>query len=328
MSPMRVTDLRRKIGQHALDAALQASSSTLRRSAGRVVLAVSRKLMSGDRDPVVTRTIGGTSMQLPLSHRLPDYLERYPNYGTNVVRLAKFLVARSPQMSVIDIGANIGDTAALLREATDAPVLCVEADDHYFSLLEANARRLGSVVCVKRFLGRSPATIRAALQTSQGTGHVVAAASALEIGTLDDLLGEHPGFIDAQLLKVDVDGVDFEIVAGGVELLRRSRPVLFLEYDPTLVAAQGLDARAALTWLREEGYGHFVAYDNVGDMAFTGSLDDSLQLDDLHAYAAAKRSLMFWDLAVFHQQDEVAFAAFAASERRWCASRGHGAHSR
>ena len=132
---------------------------------------------------------------------------------------------------------------------------------------------------------------------------------------LDDLLGEHPRFIDAQLLKVDVDGVDFEIVAGGVELLRRSRPVLFLEYDPTLVAAQGLDARAALTWLRQEGYGHFVAYDNVGDMAFTGSLDDSLQLDDLHAYAAAKRSLMFWDLAVFHQEDEVAFAAFAASER-------------
>ena len=252
---------------------------------------------------------------MPLSHRLPDYLARYPNYGANLVRLAKCLAAREPDLTIIDVGANVGDTVAQLRTVTAAPVLCIEADDRYFSLLEANAPLLGDVVCVKTFLGRSTAIVRGAIERGGGTGHLVAGDSAIALEPLDEVVTRIPRFGRVRLLKVDVDGVDFEVLAGAPVLLHDAKPVLFLEYDPTLVSAQGFDARAALDWLYEVGYGSFVAYDNVGDMALTGCLDDARLLDDLHDYVAAKRSAVFWDLAVFPRDDEALFDKFADGER-------------
>ncbi len=315
MSPSRAQGLRSLVGQRFIDSALDIQHSRSRRHVGQFALAATRRALLGERDPVITRQVGDVTIAMPLSHRLPDYLARYQNYGANLVRLSKFLAEREPDLTIIDVGANVGDTVAQLRTVTSAPVLCVEADDRYFSLLEVNAPVLGDVVCVQTFLGRSASVIAGAIARAGGTGHLVAGDSAIALEPLDEVVARTPGFERARLLKIDVDGVDFEVLAGATALLRRARPVLFLEYDPTLVAAQGFDARASLDWLRDVGYGSFVAYDNVGDMALTGSLDDARLLDDLHDYVAAKRSMMFWDLAVFHRSDEALFVTFASSER-------------
>lgn len=309
------TRWRSVLGQRVLDGALGATTSVHRR-AGGVLLAATRRAFDGDHDPVVRRRIGTTELWLPLSHRLPDYLDRHRGYGTNLPRLVAHLEREQGRVRpLVDVGANIGDTVALVRDRSHAPVLCVEADDRFAALLDRNLPALGDVTLVRTFLGRRPQTVSGTLRAGQGTGRLVPGAHRIVVRTLDDVVAEHPRFADAGVVKVDVDGMDFEVLGGAHCLLASARPVLFVEYDPTLVEAQRGDARAGLEELRAQGYGPFVAYDNVGEMALSGSLDDSGLVDDLHDYVAAKRSATFWDLAIFPAEHGSSCCAFAAAER-------------
>jgi hypothetical protein len=38
--------------------------------------------------------------------------------------------AKYPNLTMIDVGANVGDSIAIVR--VDVPILCVEGEDHFF----------------------------------------------------------------------------------------------------------------------------------------------------------------------------------------------------
>src|SRR5690242_14860117 len=82
----------------------------------------------------VTRTVQGVELRMPWSHRLPDYAAAVPAYGQNVVRLAEAL-GGDHTLPVVDVGANIGDTALQVLHRVDARVLCVEGDPHWLTWL-------------------------------------------------------------------------------------------------------------------------------------------------------------------------------------------------
>ena len=69
------------------------------------------------------------------SHHLQQILNAVPNFGRNLADVVNALEAKEPH--VIDIGANIGDTALLLaRFAPGAKVLCIEGDSRFMSYLK------------------------------------------------------------------------------------------------------------------------------------------------------------------------------------------------
>jgi FkbM family methyltransferase len=55
---------------------------------------------------------------------------------------------------MIDIGANVGDSVAIVREQSDYPILCIEGNETYFQILEENLRRgaYASVMAVNVFV--------------------------------------------------------------------------------------------------------------------------------------------------------------------------------
>ena len=106
------------------------------------LLSSCRKRMARTRDPLWNWTIDGMELELPISHNLPFYRKKYPLYDTALARLAKKLDQSSPLGSCIDVGANVGDTAVLLRGAGSFPILAIEADAGFFAILERNARRV------------------------------------------------------------------------------------------------------------------------------------------------------------------------------------------
>ncbi|MBN9619231.1 MAG: hypothetical protein J0H43_05810, partial [Actinobacteria bacterium] len=60
----------------------------------------------------VERSVQGVRLTLPWSHMLPDYARVSPQYGQNLVELAAGLgAALGGPLPVLDIGANIGDSA-------------------------------------------------------------------------------------------------------------------------------------------------------------------------------------------------------------------------
>ncbi|MBD2129906.1 hypothetical protein NDI39_22750 [Microcoleus sp. ZQ-A2] len=89
--------------------------------------------------PLISYKIAGFNLLLPFSHQLPFILKTYPLYSSNLARLAKYVKEKYEHLKFIDIGANIGDSIALLRKEAVFPILCIEGDEQFLSALEKNA---------------------------------------------------------------------------------------------------------------------------------------------------------------------------------------------
>ena len=109
----------------------------------------------------IRRRIHGAEMLLPLSHALPRYVGAHPMYDSVLPSFSKFLASRksSGKLTIVDVGANIGDTVRLVAAALEplsAKFICVEADDAYLALLRRNTEAL-DVKSITRLPAHRPA---------------------------------------------------------------------------------------------------------------------------------------------------------------------------
>lgn len=204
-----------------------------------------------------------------------------PLYGEAVGRIAAQVGG-----PVVDVGANVGDTAAAIRAQTDAPILCIEGDAEFFRLLEVNAAQLDGVELEQAFVD-APAHGR--VERARGTARLIAGAAAVRTKPLARVLAEHPRFAEPALLKLDTDGMDVPILLANLDLLGRLRPALFFEYDPHLGAEPVVFER-----LREIGYAKMHVYENTGEHAETVSLPGAI-----HERYAGHGGARYADVCVF-----------------------------
>jgi len=262
---------------------LEGDPATLRGRARLKAAIEARRLLIRLRDPLVRYRIGGLELVLPLSHELPFYRNDHPRYNEAIGRISAQLGG-----PVVDVGANVGDTAAAIRVLTDVPILCVEGDDRVFRLLERNARGLDPAPELERAFVETPP--RGRVETARGTARVVAGGEELPSKPLARILQDHPRFAEPALIKLDTDGFDVPILLANVELLGRLRPVLFFEYDPHLGADPAVFER-----LREAGYRRAHVYENTGE--FVRSVE--LVKDDIHSPYVGHGGARYADVCVF-----------------------------
>ncbi len=100
------------------------------RGLGRRALSAVRKTRLVVGDPAVSVMIGDRELLMPLSHDLPIHRACHPDYSLNLGRVVAALEeVRDAGAPIVDIGANIGDSVAIIRDAVpDAPILCIEGD--------------------------------------------------------------------------------------------------------------------------------------------------------------------------------------------------------
>ena len=182
-------------------------------------------------------------MVLPWSHRLPDYAGPGSAYGQNLVSLARLLAEEAPPLTVLDVGANVGDSTLQILDAADGAVLCVEADKYYLEFLHRNVDGDARVTVVESLLAVDEAAARTTAVRTGGTTRFVEGEDpdAMPSTTPTRLRESHPGFADLRLVKSDTDGYDVALVPAIAEAWRDSRPVLFFEYDPYLTRIAGYD---------------------------------------------------------------------------------------
>jgi FkbM family methyltransferase len=289
-----------------------------RRLAARVWLRLERALAKAGGDPAVTHQVGAASIRLPISHALPRIMLGFPDYNTNLGRVGAAVARKYPQMTAVDVGANVGDTIAFMRADADYPILCVEAHDRFFELLRDNAARFDHVTIARAYLGDADAAVGGRLSVAHGTANLAGAgpatADAVRVRTLDSLLAEFPAFAGAKLLKSDTDGYDNKILRGAAALLARARPAVFFEYDPHFLALQGDDGLSIFPFLRDLGYRRMLVYENTGPLAGTIDLSDDAALAEMHRANTGHRSFKYVDLCAFHADDLDLFDQLARSE--------------
>ena len=250
-----------------VERAILRGDATTRSGRARLKAAIgARRLLVRLGDPTVLYRVGTIELELPLSHELPFYQHDHPRYDRQLGTIAAELGG-----PVVDVGANVGDSAAAIRAESEVPILCIEGDPKFFALLERNARRIGDVELERAFV-EGPA--RGRLQRVAGTAHIVEGDEALASKPLAQILEGHPTFSRPALIKLDTDGMDIPILLANLALLEDLRPVLFFEYDPHIGADPAIFER-----LREAGYRTADWYENTGEHVATVELPAHLHED-------------------------------------------------
>lgn len=281
-------------------------------------LRVLRSVLTQVWDPLVTYEMEGRKLVLPLSHDLPLIRKKHRDYSANLGRVGAAIAATRPDATAIDIGANVGDSVAILRRATNMPVLCVEGDPRFAAILRANLPALGSDIEIyEGFVGDATGTVPVTLRTGRGSGRLVSGPSGTVVATtsIESLLRAFPRFADPGLVKIDTDGFDIRILRGALPTLRQMtrKPVLFFEYDPALQQSSD-DGLATLRDLQGAGYCKALVYDNVGDLMITADVADGSLWSELHAYFSGRGTAMYMDLCLFAGNDRDLFEVLRSSE--------------
>jgi FkbM family methyltransferase len=237
-----------------------------------ILLSVVRRIRRGTTNdgseaPIdeVTTFVHGAELVLPLSHNLPHYVSAHPFYDSALPQLASFLrQRRKSPLTVIDVGANFGDTAAIVAAAVggdQVKFICVEADAQYIPWLQRNTHGL-DVEIVHAIAGAASEKIHAAtLQTGIGSSAIVESeTSENRMVAVDDLTRD-----PIDILKVDTDGFEFEVMRGAGRVLSQEGIAVFLEYSPKHIRKfGGIDPLRVPAAMWAAGFKRVLVYDNFG----------------------------------------------------------------
>jgi len=259
--------------------------------------------------------IGSHTIELTPDHLLPIHQRSNPNYDKFLPYLAKNL---SPNDLIIDVGANCGDTlAGMHSEQPNACYVCIEADSDFFAYLANTTEVLRrthpetKVFIVKNLVGQSSTT---GAVTGKG-GTKTLQASGAEVATpLDDIvIPLLPEIFDTKnriVIKVDVDGYDYDVLKSAKKLLSTDNCIVFYECHATNMAK--IEAyRNHFSELEEQGFKNWWAFDNVGKLILsTDNIDILSQLIEYtHSQQVARRKTINYIDVLACKQEDAGFLA-------------------
>lgn len=220
-------------------------------------------------------SINGLELQVSSDYRADTYRKLFGGYD----RFLEEVVQEFGEGEfVIDIGANTGDTIVSLYSSNPSlRYVGVEADSKYFQLLEDNIKRIDRidstrVACIKAFVGRKDCVKRGSLHGQAGTKRFIPGGRQerlIQTTSLDEICeGISASGHKISLVKIDIDGYDFEAIESGMMTIKKHKPWLYFEVDP--INTEGLHGYFhTLRKLSKEGYSHFFMFDNYGDLVIS-----------------------------------------------------------
>ena len=173
----------------------------------------------------------------------------------------------APGSVFYDIGAHVGlwSLYASGLVGPEGRVVACEPSDA-FHVLEANVAKQANVECLRvavgarvgraEFHGQGAATsgslVRAVTEINQKYHPDVAITTTeVAIETLSTMTSSRPL---PSLVKIDVEGYEYQVLEGARELMRRASPTWLIEiHPPQLLKSDGSDT-ACLSLLEAEGY--------------------------------------------------------------------------
>ena len=295
------------LAQVLLSLALRPRRSRVRTSLINLVL---RKLRDAFvvlfNDPLVTYDLDGLSIQLPLSHPLPLIRKQHPKYSKNIGRVAKLLAAKYSRLTMVDIGANVGDTVAIVRSAATFPILCIDGDPEFFSILQRNTHDLPDVYLKNSIVGDTNRHFVGRLESDFGTARVVSdplSLAKVKTEKLSEILDSFPLFSEPKLIKIDTDGFDTIILRSEVDLLSKLRPVVFFEYDPFFFEQHNDDGFGIFSLMHSIGYRSAMFFINTGEYFVRADLSNKELLIELHHMCKKDFEHRYFDVCLFTDDD-------------------------
>ncbi|MCX6186042.1 MAG: FkbM family methyltransferase [Bacteroidetes bacterium] len=264
---------------------------------------VLRNLIGKYFNPNIVYNLGVYNISIPIVHDLPINIKIHPNYNQNLGKIAKAVNEKYPANSVIDVGANIGDSVAIIHNYVNSPILCIEGNEMYLPLLRKNTSSIHNVSIEASFVGDEEITVKA--QSKQGTAFLEESIKdeGIKVKKISAILDKHPTFKNSKLFKTDTDGFDNKILKGAKSFFEEIKPVIFFEYDPYFLSKQNEIGYDIFNFLHNLGYQDLMLFDNTGNYIFTIKSNQELELIELHNYFNQNGS-RYLDICAIHEIDK------------------------
>ena len=250
--------------------ALRGVTTRLKRIPGAVfALEPVRRWYCREARSRVVADFDGTLLQVRMDEHMGSNIFWYGSYSREVLQVIGRILR--PGMTVLDVGANIGEVAlyAAKRVAPGGRVICFEPMPSLAEILRQNIarNRAGGVEVVAAGVadrvGSAPfympqqrfhdGSVHAGLATLYGQGERATAAGAISLTTLDHHAAEaRLGVV--HLIKLDVEGAELPALRGAEGVLRAHHPWLVIEVQRATCQAAGYDQADILLLLGELGY--------------------------------------------------------------------------
>lgn len=182
-----------------------------------------------------------------------EALRRFGEYGAYEIDLYHRLLGDAG--TFLDIGANVGVVSVAMASLDERRrVVAFEPQLSYFGAAAANLRRFPNASIYPLALSDREEL----LEVAEIHPDRVANYGALDISNVRHADRQHPaaattidGFLRRQaivpdLIKIDVEGMEARVLAGGTETLRSVSPIVSVEADRRDTSARAVDLLIAL----------------------------------------------------------------------------------
>ncbi|MFM1769435.1 MAG: hypothetical protein RJA22_1964 [Verrucomicrobiota bacterium] len=187
-----------------------------------------------EQQPVRFRSVADDDHMLRLMRQTGTFYEQ-----DVLLRLRDRLQAGGRRGAAIDAGGFIGTHSVFLRKFCGLqPVLTFEASPGNHAILRDNLQANGvgdDVIAVNLALGAQPghAAVLSAEEANRGRtrvelGSTAAGHASIPVTTLDTEV-QNRQLPPVAAIKIDVEGVELEVLRGGLHVITSHRPVLCIE---------------------------------------------------------------------------------------------------
>ena len=195
---------------------------------------------------------------------ISDFIGHYLYFGFNDDSFNALLSLCKKDSVVLDIGTNIGWVALnLAQKANKGRVIGFEPDRFNYSEASKNQalNKLENLTIFPIGLGHENKKLNLEIRTpsNRGGNRITPPnshnenSSQVEIKRLDDFLKDI-SIEHVDLIKIDVEGFELKVLMGASMILKKCKPVLFIELDNNNLRDQGDSAQALVENLLAMGY--------------------------------------------------------------------------
>jgi FkbM family methyltransferase len=216
-----------------------------------------------ERQKIVNIECGNFVLNAPQNHSLVQIQKNksQPYRDQAIGITAKFISEEYPESTIVDIGANIGDTAAVIATYANNPLILVEPSDYYHEILMSNIHKIPNIKKVEKCFISGKKSIQGVLKHWGGTASFH--ESEEEGQKYNCKLLQDIADMDTRLIKIDTDGYDFSIIRSSIDWLASAQPCLYYENEiRDLVTLH--ESNELLVELHRIGYSFFFVWDGPG----------------------------------------------------------------
>ena len=255
--------------------------------------------------------IGNYIIKIPSKHLLIKIIKEQPIRDLFIGELAKIVTNKYPNREIIDIGANIGDTAAIISSKSNATLILVEPSNYYFKFLTKNVVGFPNKTILYNFMILDGEKIDGLLIHWGGTAFFK--ESNIENKNLTKKISEIS--TNPSLIKIDTDGHDYKIINSNLDYIKIQNPILIFEIQIENNNDFN-DISNLLFNLTSIGYTNFSLFDdqgfciiNTNDIKYINMLNNYILNQSMNKII--RKSISNYDICCFHNSEQDLFDSFS-----------------